>query len=819
MQDWKFRISGKVIIPGMENQTLNVYPENIKSIVRISDYIGRNEPMMMARMNLDKNFFDIIVKNAKDATLYLKIDKYNANEELQSKTTIKYIEEEFTMVVSSDINYNKDLDYMKAGREANEKAKFNPNDNAKDKYRELIIGLMSKKSIDANKVVANNVFRDTDMMSMACTYMTDLHLLLEPFDYNKTKDQFIMPPKDTLSTTIEYLNSVEVFYSTQYLFFIDEPYCTYLISRSGKGIQKKDEKYKDVFIQLRKSTDSMMAAPGMYEDDKNQRYAVDVPAVRSKYNIDHDSAKLYSELQAVINPNQLNNVDKSNDVLKIQNYINKTVGTFRQYVHNFAKKIGNIGERVSVLKGNFTSKLLDEVNPKSQIINSIQSYSLNSELMPTPTSVGVTEGQISFDVSLVSGAFTSAVASAVSSYVSSAFSQIANLGTMNGCFTKVSDDLIPAYYKATNLDNFLGSVTHINAQDVIAKTTKLGSGIGSASDNITSYFSSNVSGKVSTISNTASSVTAVSNQMQSAKSTIEAIQAGSKYGLVMDQHSGADTNLNYVKENADRVTKWSNEINTACDAMKSTVSACGSIVSDYGKFAGNVTSFTNGLNSIVNVDLKSKFCNIVPMVNQVQGLVNTVNKVNNAMQAFSSISSILSSGTLNLDALKSISENLNKVKDITAIGKTGIPAINVALQLGNLANVFKPGTKLIKTKNDNPNQIKNIKSEIETMVNQVSFSKPGLDPSVFTPNKRYTIKNFDGHSEKDGIFILNKKIETYVREGDNFICTLTLFFSKILEESDTNKSENNAKNESATSKSSDSLSASQALQMQNIIMY
>jgi hypothetical protein len=403
--------------------------------------------------------------------------------------------------------------------------------------------------------------------------------------------------------------------------------------------------------------------------------------------------------------------------------------------------------------------------------------------------------------------------------MSSAYSQIAGLGTMNGCFGQVSDNLIPAYYKATNLDNFLGSVTHINAQDVIAKTTKMGSGIGSASNSISSYFSSNVSGKISTISNAASSVSAVSSQMQSAKSTIETIQAGASYGLVIEQHAGADTNLNYVKENADRVTKWSNEINSACNAMQSTVSACGSIVSTYGNFANNVTSFTNGLNSIVNVDLKSKFCNITPVVNQIQGIGNTLNKVTNAMSVFSNISSILSSGSLNLDSLRAISENLNKVKDITAIGKTGIPAINVALHLGNLANVFKPGTKLIKTRNDNPNQIKNIKSEIETMVNQISFSKPGLDPSVFTPNKRYTIKNFDGHSEKDGIFILNKKIETYVREGDNFICTLTLFFSKIIEESDTNKSENNAKNESATSKSSNSLSASQALQMQNIIMY
>lgn len=819
MQDWKFRIAGKIVIPGMENQTLNIYPENIKSIVRISDYIGRNEPMMMARMNLDKNFFDIIVKNAKDATLYLKIDKYNNNEELPNKTTIKYIEEEFVMVVSSDVNYKKDLDYMKAGKEANEKAAFNPNDDAKDKYREIILGLMSKKAMDANKVVANNVFRDTDMMSMACTYMTDLHLLIEPFDYNKTKDQFVMPPKDTLSTTIDYLNSVEVFYSTQYLFFIDEPYCTYLISRSGKGIQKKDEKYKDVFIHLRKSTDSMMMAPGMNEDDQNQRYSLDVPAVRSKYNIDHDSAKLFSELQAVLNPNQMNNVDKSNDVLKIQNYINKTVGTFRQYLHNFAKNIGNIGERVSVLKSTFNSKLLDEIAPKTNLINTIQSHAISLELLKTPTEVSVTEGDASFPVSLVSGDFSSAISSAVSSYMSSAYSQIAGLGTMNGCFGQVSDNLVPAYYKATNLDNFLGSVTNVNAQDVITKTTKMGTSIGNSSDSISKFFSANVSGKTYTISNTSYSVTSVSDQMQSAKSTIQAIQARSKYSLVIDQHSDSDKNLNNVKANADKVTRWSNEVNSACKDMQSTISACGSIVSTYGTFANIVTNFTNGLNSIVNVDLKSKFCNITPVVNQIQGISNTLNKVTNAMSVFSNISSILNSGSLNLDALKTISQNLNKIKDIKAIGKTGIPAINVALQLGNLANVFKPGTKLIKSRNDNPNQIKNIKSEIETMLNQVSFSKPGLDPSVFTPNKRYTIKNFDGHSEKDGIFILNKKIESYVREGDSFICTLTLHFSKILEESNTDKSENNAKNESATSKASDSLSASQALQMQNIIMY
>lgn len=815
MQDWKFKISGKILIPGMENQTLNIYPENIRSLVRVSDYIGKNTPMMMARLNLDKNFFDLIVKNAKDATLYLKIDKYNNNEELNTKTTIKYIEEEFSIFLSSDINYNKDLDYMKAGD--NSKNAFNPNDVDKDKYREVIIGLMSKQCIDANKVVANNVFRDTTMMAMACSYMTQLHLLIEPFDYNKSKEQFIVPPKDTLSKTIEYLNSVEVFYSTQYLFFIDEPHCTYLISRSGKGIQKKDEKYKDVFIDMRKSSDNMMVCPGMEEDEKNKRYSVIVPSVRSKYSINHDSAKLFSEMQAIINPNQNNTLSRNDDILQIQKYINQTIGTFREYVHSYAKNIGNIAENISTLKSGFTADVNDRVEPSTDKINEIQDKALNEELRSVPTSVGVTEGDASFAVSLVSGSFTSGVLSSVSSGMSSSFSNIGNLKGMNNNFTKLTDSMIPAYYKAVYMDNFLGSVTHINAQDVISKTTKMSSSIGKSSDNINSNFSNQISGKVSTITNTSSSVSGVANQMQSTKTAIEAVQAGSKYNLVASQHGSYDETFGKVKENADKISRWSDKVNSACSSLKSIVSSCSKIVNSYSGFANNISKFTSSLNSIVNVDIKSKFCSVGKSTGVLGNITSGINSTTNAIQAFSNISSILNSGKLDLQALQLISKNLNKVKDITAIGKTGIPAINIALQLGNLANTFKSGIKLIKTRNDNPNQLKNIKSEVESMINQVSFTKPGLDPSVFTPNKRYTIKNYDGHSDKDGIFILNKKVETYMREGDCFVCTLSLQFSKIIEESNTSQSENNAKNESATS--SNTLSASQALSLQNIIMY
>ena len=82
--------------------------------------------------------------------------------------------------------------------------------------------------------------------------------------------------------------------------------------------------------------------------------------------------------------------------------------------------------------------------------------------------------------------------------------------------------------------------------------------------------------------------------------------------------------------------------------------------------------------------------------------------------------------------------------------------------------------------NDNANMIKSIHSEMENMVNQLSINKYDLDPSVFTPNKKYTVRNYHGHTEKDGIFLLNRKTEIFVREDDTFTCNTMLDLCRVL---------------------------------------
>lgn len=63
MQLWKFKISGKVLING-DSTDMEIRPENILTLIRISNFRDRNMPMIMIRLNLDKNLFDKIIQNA-----------------------------------------------------------------------------------------------------------------------------------------------------------------------------------------------------------------------------------------------------------------------------------------------------------------------------------------------------------------------------------------------------------------------------------------------------------------------------------------------------------------------------------------------------------------------------------------------------------------------------------------------------------------------------------------------------------------------------------------------------------------------------------
>lgn len=767
MQEWHFKINGQVLIPGPEKK-LYLKPENFTNLIRISDYQLKNMPTMMARLSIDKNLYDIIIKNAKNVTIKLTIEKFDKATESNDKTTEPYIDDEFNVFINNDINYNKELDYIES--------KLTNTKPREDVYKEVYIGLMSKQCIDANKNVANSILYNVDMQSTTVSCISGSHLLLEPFKYNPIKPQLIIPPQDTTAKYIEFMNSVSVFYETKYLFFIDEPMCTYLISRSGKGIKKKDELYNDVMIHIHPTTESEAVKQGMYVDETKQQYYVDINALDSKYTVDHDTAKIVDKLEAIINPNPENTVETKGDILDVKGYINRITNTVSEAVENFILDNITMVEDIYVMQQKMSNSVLDVLGPLTSEVGKI-SQELNKSLGDIPETVTVDIDGESVDIPIMELSFTQSAISSINSNLNLFNSNYKKLQTLETKFKEIKKESENTIYSCHEIEKYTGATTYINDQDTVDPLSKSIDKAGVNSDTLSSNNNKNIQSNKNVSTTYASNLGSMCSTGSDLVNKIESIKAAA---------------TNYVLP-SDLLNTFSNvgtSTNALIDAWSKTKEQSSIIEDNIKNFDGKVNSIKGitklyktlkpQIKEIKKIDIKKKF---VSFTNDTRDLSNSLGDSKNLFKNFESIigdaGSILGYGMLG-----DIVNNLNSVADLTGIGKLGISKFSSNLNIGGLIGNRKVGTKVVVTKNDNPNEIKNIKSELETMINQLSVNKYDLDPSVFTPNKKYTVKNYNAHDDKDGTFILNKKTEIFIREDDTFVCNTMLDFAKIGEEAD-----------------------------------
>ena len=790
MPQWKFRISGKVTTTDDDGETksINITAENIVTLLRISDYRRKNMPTMLIRVNLDKNNYDTIIKNATNTTMHLLVEKYvriTGDGNNLGATYEPYLEDDYSIFISNDINYNKEVDYP-------------ANSTRKDVYKEAYIGLVSKACIDANKNVANATIHNTDMMNLVASYMTSLHLLIEPFNHNPTNQQLIIPPKDTLVQIVEYLNSISVFYDTKYLFFIDEPYCTYLISRSGKGLERADQIYNDVVFRINSTNSNNLSVPGLEIDKENQRYIVDINVLDTRYTIDHDTAKIIDRFESIINPNELNVANVNENIIKVQKYINTVMNNFNMEVYNFLKKAGAIPERLGKMAQEFNSKLLDKLLPLTSYQNKAVSAVKDMIKNQIPTSVGIKVGDKDITVDVISDsvkdAFVNKIAGQLDLY-NLAYKELAKL--CDDYNSQINNNKQTVFYRASTMHKYLGGVTYINAQDAIPQAKKEIAALSNATGDMVASVANNIMSRAANVTDFSKTAANLPSPVVDVYKTLNSVQTG-QYGSYLP--SSLTNNIGQVGTMIEQFNEVANLVNQHCNIISGTLTSLQDITNEINKISGNLAGMTGDLDAISKLDIKSKFVGVTV---DTRVLNDTTKQVSGTISDIIETTKNMSKNGLSFKDLNSIKKNLSKVADISDIGKLGISKFSSDLNIGGCFGNSKLGVKIIKSKNDNPNEIKNIKSELETMVNRLTVNKYDLDPSIFTPNMKYTVQNYDAHANKDGIFILNKKTEIFVRDDGTFTCNCMLELSKVPDESTTDKSESAQKSNTNETNSTD----------------
>ena len=175
------------------------------------------------------------------------------------------------------------------------------NDDTKeneDAYKNITIGLMKIDNINDNKKSFNTVLKNTTMINAVHYATSHMKMVIEKFDYNDTLRELILEPTQSVSKTIQYLNSVKVFYSTPYRFFIDFD-CTYLLSSRGKHVPKKGEGLGVVLIVIRDPLDQQANTTGMITNKAQGNYQIDINALDSNIYIDRVTEKGYTSITGV----------------------------------------------------------------------------------------------------------------------------------------------------------------------------------------------------------------------------------------------------------------------------------------------------------------------------------------------------------------------------------------------------------------------------------------------------------------------------------------------------------------------------------------
>ncbi|MBQ8130908.1 MAG: hypothetical protein IJ193_00290 [Bacilli bacterium] len=787
------------------SKSIEIKTENINGFAIFNDYDRTFMPVAYATITINKLDMDDIIKYVKESYIDLKIQKFaqmSLNKEANTKLETPY-SGKCVYFIDQDINYNKELDFPN---------NIDKQETARKQavVQTISIGLMWDNCIEWNKKINNTTIIDTTMFNSVLNCFNGIPILIEPFKYNDTIDQLIVTPKETLSEAVSFFNNIKVFYDTNYRFYLD-PECAYLISSSGVATKKKGELFDTCLFNVRPIDDPGSAITGMREDQQNQCYYADIHVKDTYYTIDNDTTKIINELQTVIDPGLDSDPNCLQSVNEALSNLSTLANTFTDAIKDTVKDIETIPSTLSdyrclfidnAMKVNLTILGTDgdpnypqtnSGNASDTITNAISI--IRSMIGDYPSSTDPITGETTPTVD--PGEWDDKL----NTYITRLNTILTTIKTINTNIQKVpnefkdlSSDMTKILGGTTNLPGCLNCVTPINMSknsDMLNDRVK--TLITQSTDQQTK--GNTFKTKLISLGNN------MNTNLNSAKSIIDL--ALSMYNEYPDdsEESGGSDRVNpfivYSSNMSNCVTNILKYVGTGSSSQIDGVKSMALMTTGYVDWCQVSKNIVSTVQPQVK-NIQTRAANIKSLATATWNSIENIGKtaqqsLDKIVRSAREIGNKVKSLDFNIKSLPDLQKDINIIKDISNIGMLGISSFGVNLKISG-GNTNGTGQKIVKIKNDNANVVKNIKNEIETYGNKISISKTGLDTTVFTINKRYVIKNYSAHSNKDGLFILIAKKDFFTRTGDYFVSSTQLDFAKVTDIDGTSKTNNGNSN-------------------------
>ncbi len=276
IQSYNYSISMTYVLNNKEYEILD---ESIKNLITSYDYETKNMPIIYIGIKIKTDLFNIMVKNANDGDIILSVYRYIEKGDTINKRT-PYIRSSFSYFMTSDLNYNKTLE--KSAETTNS-------------YSVCTIGLYDMTLINENYINANTIIKNSDMLSIVHNFTSHMNMIIEPFSNNEKISLCVIPPINTLTSLLDYLNRVHNFYNTSYRYFRDFNK-TYLLSTEGNSVISSEEDYSTIIIRIMDTVEIETKILSMEIDRTQHAYIIYIDANFTNMNIDRLKDKRYNKI-------------------------------------------------------------------------------------------------------------------------------------------------------------------------------------------------------------------------------------------------------------------------------------------------------------------------------------------------------------------------------------------------------------------------------------------------------------------------------------------------------------------------------------------
>ena len=342
----------KIVLKYINSTNIEVEIDStqIQYILIDKDFENINMPVITIFGSIEKNILDDMIRSSNDNLVTLGIYKYD-NTNQNDNITEKYFNDKFIYMLNEDLSRTDKLD--------------NPqgidSKTGNRQYREVTIFLIQQNAINNNRQTINGVYHNASMNSLILQSTNYLgNMLLEPIKYDTRFDQVIIPPIDSISNYIRYLNdNLGVFYDSPYRFFIDFD-TTYLVSSSGNAIRARNQYIYTIVIDIREIDSNISEEPGAYVDLKSGKYTIGIDASKVEYVKNNVTNKIVNKVTVINSKGDVFEQDIEDNKAKVTSTINQIMNVSnndQNVINNISYSVESANVTITIVKNDLDASL------------------------------------------------------------------------------------------------------------------------------------------------------------------------------------------------------------------------------------------------------------------------------------------------------------------------------------------------------------------------------------------------------------------------------------------------------------------------------